>query len=171
MCPRSGKRVSVLLSRGSHRNNEFTYINTTAAQVMQMRFLIPALLCLLFHAVGHALDADYSSLPDKQRAILDKTSFELRILPPTALFPSGDAPKDLSADGFLLFVCSARQNLGERLLWITAKVEFSNGYTREFSSVGFHLIAGSSAAIHKLDFPATPALEIKSLKITSAVVQ
>lgn len=138
---------------------------------MRIRFLVPIVYGLLSHAAGYALDADYRSLPDRQRAILDKTAFDLRILPPPALFPSGDAPKDLSTDGFLLFVCSARENLGERLLWIDAEVEFSSGYTRKFRSVSFHLLTGSSVAICKLDFPANPALTVKSLRITSAAAK
>ncbi len=133
-----------------------------------MRSLLPSLFCLLLGAGVYAAEPDYSSLPDWQRAILDKAVFELRLLPATALFPHNAAPADLSSDGFLLFVCSARQNLGKRLLWIDAEIEFSNGYKRKFSSISFHLLTGTAVAVAKLDFAVTPHLTVKSFRITSA---
>lgn len=133
--------------------------------------LFRGVISTLLSAVAYATDVDYRSLADWQKEVLDKASFELKLLPPQTFFPADSAPTDLAKDGFLVFVCSAKENLGKRLLWIRTEVKFSNGYTRTFDSVAFHILTGSALAIEKLDFPVAGNLKVKSARIISAAIK
>ncbi|MBK1884235.1 hypothetical protein JIN85_17580 [Luteolibacter pohnpeiensis] len=53
---------------------------------------------------------------------------------------------------FLIFTARAAENLGKRLLWIDAEVEFCNGAVRKFKNFSFHLLTkGIEADVKKLD--------------------
>ena len=91
------------------------------------------MLAVSSHAFADKKKVTISEMPEWQRPVLAHVTFDAEVKETQELLGKSADP----GDGFLVFSCKADQNLGKRILWITAEVTFSNGYKREFKQISF----------------------------------
>ncbi len=139
-----------------------------------MRFLATALSILVFLGVCHAGEPKViiSKRPKWQQSVLDKVTFGAEAKGIEELLGKKVDRPNRFWSGFVIFSCTATENLGRRLLWIDAEVEFSNGYKRKFDGVSFHILAkGTEYNIAKIPFGVEESVSVKSITITSVAVK
>lgn len=107
-----------------------------------------------------------------QKPVLDKVEFGAETKSIDELLGNKVDQANRSWKGFVIFSCTAKENLGKRLLWINAEVEFSNGIQRKFESVCFGISKkGTEYDIAKIPFVSEEALSVKAITITSVVIK
>ena len=111
-----------------------------------------SILMLLFSAtisLAAETKVEFGPIPEWQKPVMDKVTFDVTVRSLAKILDIQD-PKD--APSFLVFTAEATENLGKRLLWVDAEVEFPNGAVRKFENVSFFLLdKGVEADIRKLD--------------------
>jgi len=113
-----------------------------------------------------------SERPEWQKPIIDKASFGVQVKSTDQILGENANISGGFWSGFLIFSCTAKENLGRRILWIDAEVEFSNGYVRKFEGIKFHISAeGSEYDIAKIPFETKDAVTVKSMTITSVTIK
>jgi hypothetical protein len=116
-----------------------------------MKYLF-SLFIFLFSAttsLAEEIKVEFGPIPDWQKPVMDKVTFGVKMRSLGEILDTKDT-KDTPS--FLVFTAEATDNLGKRLLWVGAEVEFSNGVVRKFENVSFFLLnKGVEADIKKLD--------------------
>ena len=146
----------------------------TSTLVQKMRFLATALSILIFLGVCHAGEpkVTISKRPEWQKSVLDKVTFGAETKGIDELLGKKVDRPNRFWSGFVIFSCTANENLGKRLLWVNAEVEFSNGYKRKFDGVSFHILTkGTEHNIAKIPFEVEESVSVKSINITSVAIK
>lgn len=101
-----------------------------------MRITTLALLLLSLAAPAKEIEVTSTPLPDWQQPIWKNVTFDAKVINVKDI-PGAKA--DAHDEDFVLFSCTAKENLGKRILWIDAEVTFSNGMTRELEGISFFI--------------------------------
>ena len=111
-------------------------------------------------------------LAEWQKPVIDKVIFTAQIKSVDELLGKKIERPNESWGGFIVFSCTAKENLGKRLLWIDVEVEFSNGYKRKIDGISFFILSkGTEHDIVKIPFDTKKAVSIKSVKIASVAIK
>ena len=104
---------------------------------------------VLVCCVEAQIEVSFTEQPGWKNLILEKVSFSAAVKENKKLL--GEDADD--GDGFIVFSCTAKENLGKRVLWIEAELTFSNGYKRNFESISFMILEkGTEYDIRKVPF-------------------
>lgn len=139
-----------------------------------MKSLAAALYALVHFGACYAEEPKViiTDRPDWQKPILEKVVFGVHAKEVDELLGKKTEHTNRRWIGFVIFSCTATDNLSKRLLWINAEVEFSNGYKRKFDSISFGLMnKGTEYDIAKIPFESKEAVSVKSITITSVVIK
>lgn len=93
---------------------------------------------------------EFGPIPEWQKPVMDKVTFGVKARTLSEILHAGG--DKTGTPSFLVFTAEAAEDLGKRLLWVDAEVEFSNGVVRNVKNVSFHLLTkGIEADVKKLD--------------------
>jgi len=110
--------------------------------------------------------------PDWRKPILEKIVFGAEAKSATDLLGKIDARTDPSWKGYIIFSCTALEDLPKRVLWIDAEAEFSNGYKREFKGISFNLLSkGTEYDMAKIPFETETPVTIKAVRVSSVTIK
>jgi len=110
--------------------------------------------------------------PEWQKPVLEKVVFGAETKDVNELLGKKADQANKSWKGFVIFSCTAKENLGKRLLWINAEVEFSNGSKRKFESICFGISKkGTEYDIVKIPFETTDPVSVKTVTITLVAIK
>lgn len=113
-----------------------------------------------------------SERPEWQRSVIEKVTFGAESKGIDELLGKKVDRPDRSWGGFIIFSCTAKENLEKRLLWVDAEVEFSNGFKREFKGITFGILAkGTAHDIAKIPFEVDGPVSVKSVRVTSITMK
>jgi hypothetical protein len=139
-----------------------------------MKNLAATLIASMSLVICHAAEPTVvvSERPEWQKQVLDKVSFRIEAKGIEELLGAIAAHPNNSWQGFVIFSCTAKENLGKRLLWIDAEVEFSNGYKRKFEGISFNILTkGTEYDIAKIPFEVEDPVSVKSVTISSVTIK
>ena len=137
-----------------------------------MKESLHTLIVLFCTAISLAAEikVEFGRIPEWQKPVMDKVTFGVKARSLSEILNAGG--DKTRTPSFLVFTAEATENLGKRLLWVDAEVEFSNGAVRKFKNVSFFLLTkGIEADVRKLDdvgfvFPGDEPKDPKPIVIT-----
>ncbi len=139
-----------------------------------MRPLI-AILAFIFHlgfCYAEEPKITIGKLAEWQKPVIAKVIFSARIKSVEELLGKKIERPNESWGGFIIFSCTAKEDLGKRLLWIDVEVEFSNGYKRKIDRIRFSILRkGTEHDIVKIPFDTKKSVSIKSVKVASVTIK
>ena len=113
-----------------------------------------------------------SERPEWQQSVMEKVTFSAKTKGDDEILEGKITQPNHSWGGFIIFCCTAKENLGKRLLWIDAEVVFSNGDKRKFKGINFNIHKkGTELDIAKLPFKSESKVSVRSVYITSVTMK
>jgi len=146
-------------------------INTV---LLKMRPLVTILAFLFYLNSCYAQEPKIviGEIAEWQKPVIDKVAFSAEAKSIDELLGKKIDHPNKSWNGFIIFSCIAKGNLGKRLLWIDVEVTFSNGYKRKFTGISFHILTkGTEHDIMKIPFDTKEAVSVASMAVTSVTIK